>query len=448
MEWDEDEIVIEITADVVEVEIAETGTDVSIDEEKIELEIAAPEENTLEITDDLIELELIDEPEIVLEVGEGKAVWGGITGDLPDQEDLVAALNGKSDVGHVHDDRYYTEQEIDAALAVINAALAGKSDVGHVHDNRYYTQVEIDGALAVINAALAGKSDTGHIHDDRYYTETEIDAALAVINTALNGKSDTGHTHDARYYTETEMDAKLNGKVAKSGDTMTGSLTVIGNYFQKNNTPDATKADNGTTGTVGYSFNRTDKNGLAVAYFDGYVRADGSIACAFGAINYNTSGSRVATLGLMINVQKNGTGAWTVSEPANFRNAIGAAAASNPVIINNPYDVVDSSVLSLNANDNVLIVCGNLVYCSVRFDMKKTTTGSTRALAFKSAYNKYLPFNYSNANANGVVFTAAECWSAATQGMVYLNGTWQMGISGGFQNGKGYIGTVTYLINS
>ena len=39
------------------------------------------------------------------------------------------------------------------------------------------------------------------------------------------------------------------------------------------------------------------------------------------------------------------------------------------------------------------------------------------------------------------------CWSAATQGMVYLNGTWQIGISGGFQNGRGYIGTVTYLIN-
>ncbi len=43
MEWDEDEIVVEITADVVEVEIAETATDVTVDEEKIELEIAAPE---------------------------------------------------------------------------------------------------------------------------------------------------------------------------------------------------------------------------------------------------------------------------------------------------------------------------------------------------------------------------------------------------------------------
>ena len=290
--------------------------------------------------------------------------------------------------------------------------------------------------------------------DGLYKATTDIaqNAELSASNVtsasgALNDKSNVGHIHDDRYYTETETDTKLNGKVTKSGDTMTGSLTVIGNYFQKNNSPDVTQPNNGLSGTVGYSFNRTDKNGLAVAYFDGYVRADGSIASAFGAINYNTSGARVATLGMMINVQKNGTGVWTVSEPASFRNAIGAAAASNPVIINNPYDVVDSTVLSLNTNDNLLIVCGNLVYCSVRFDMKKTTTGSTRALAFKSAYNKYLPFNYSNANANGVVFMASECWTAATQGMVYMNGTLQIGISGGFQNGKGYIGTVTYLIN-
>lgn len=227
MEWDEDEIVVEITADVVEVEIAETATDVSIDEEKIELEVAAPEENTLEITEDLIELELAADPEIVLEVGEGKAVWGFITGELGDQEDLAAALSGKSDTGHTHDDRYYTEQEIDAALAVINAALAGKSDVGHTHDDRYYTRSQTDAALAVITAALAGKSDVGHIHDDRYYTEQEIDAALAVINAALAGKSDVGHTHDDRYYTETETDTLVSGKVSKSGDTMTGDLTLI-----------------------------------------------------------------------------------------------------------------------------------------------------------------------------------------------------------------------------
>ena len=52
---------------------------------------------------------------------------------------------------------------------------------GHDHDDRYYTESEV-------NSKLDGKSNTGHTHDDRYYTKSEM-------NTKLNGKSDTGHTH-------------------------------------------------------------------------------------------------------------------------------------------------------------------------------------------------------------------------------------------------------------
>lgn len=51
----------------------------------------------------------------------------------------------------------------------------------HNHDDRYYTETEI-------NAKLDGKSNTGHTHDDRYYTEAEI-------NTKLNGKAPNEHTH-------------------------------------------------------------------------------------------------------------------------------------------------------------------------------------------------------------------------------------------------------------
>lgn len=40
--------------------------------------------------------------------------------------DIQAQLNAKSDIGHTHDGRYYTETEIDSALS-------GKSNVGHSH---------------------------------------------------------------------------------------------------------------------------------------------------------------------------------------------------------------------------------------------------------------------------------------------------------------------------
>lgn len=38
-------------------------------------------------------------------------------------------------------------------------------------------------------------TDFAHTHDDRYYTESEIDAKVNALNTAISGKSDTTHTH-------------------------------------------------------------------------------------------------------------------------------------------------------------------------------------------------------------------------------------------------------------
>ncbi len=122
----------------------------------------------------------VEERPVIIRTGNGESgfpVWGEITGELEHQADLKAALDGKSDTGHDHDDRYYTEAEADALLS-------GKSDTGHDHDDRYYTEAEAD-------ALLSGKSDTGHDHDDRYYTKTEIDTALAekanVITDTVSG---------------------------------------------------------------------------------------------------------------------------------------------------------------------------------------------------------------------------------------------------------------------
>ena len=76
---------------------------------------------------------------------------------------------------------YYTAAEVDALLSNLSVS-------GHTHDDRYYTETEIDGKIQTINTALSGKAASDHTHDDRYYTETEIDNKLSV-------KSNTGHSH-------------------------------------------------------------------------------------------------------------------------------------------------------------------------------------------------------------------------------------------------------------
>jgi hypothetical protein len=48
-------------------------------------------------------------------------------------------------------------------ISSLKTTVAGKAAASHTHDDRYYTESEVD-------TKLSGKSDTGHTHDDRYFT--------------------------------------------------------------------------------------------------------------------------------------------------------------------------------------------------------------------------------------------------------------------------------------
>lgn len=82
-----------------------------------------------------------------------------------------------TDFAHTHDDRYYTESEINTKVNAINAAISGKAASSHTHDDRYYTESEI-------NAKLAGKSDTSHSHTTHLTTEIAASTDLNTITTA------------------------------------------------------------------------------------------------------------------------------------------------------------------------------------------------------------------------------------------------------------------------
>lgn len=117
---------------------------------------------------------------------------------------------------HSHDDRYYTEAEMDGKLnSKVNNNEAGANGLinklstadGIPNDATVFISQHNDGETAsyyrrpisTLWTYIKGKADgvyqpkgsyavSGHTHDDRYYTESEM-------NTKLFGKSNTDHTH-------------------------------------------------------------------------------------------------------------------------------------------------------------------------------------------------------------------------------------------------------------
>lgn len=106
----------------------------------------------------------------------GKISTDNIPSIPTDTSDLTNGANFTTATGHNHDNRYYTETEIDNKL-LEKADTSAVDDIvaGDVELTNYYTKAEI-------NTKVNEKANLIHNHDDKYYTETEIDTKIQTIN--------------------------------------------------------------------------------------------------------------------------------------------------------------------------------------------------------------------------------------------------------------------------
>jgi hypothetical protein len=148
--------------------------------------------------------------------------------------------DARTPTAHTHDDRYYTESEM-------NTLLAGKQASGSYAPATGIAPSAITGtAVITTDSRLSdARTPTTHTHDDRYYTETEMNTLLAgkqasgsyapatgIAPSAITGtavittdsrlsdsRSPLSHTHDDRYYTESEVNSLLAAKQNSLGFT-------------------------------------------------------------------------------------------------------------------------------------------------------------------------------------------------------------------------------------
>ena len=207
-----------------------------------------------------------------------------------------------------------------AGYGITDASLKG-----HTHDDRYYTESEIDSKVNTINTSINNKSDKTHTHDDRYYTESEI-------NTKLSGKSDTSHTHNYLPLAGGTTTGKVNMKSANLDNLpqifRTDGVNFAGIRFQNTN---------GYLGAIGITGN---VNSVAQR-----LGSDGNLYPILDSSNYNsyaptkTGGGASGTWDINISGKANtaGTADTSKSCSGNSATATNATQDSSGQPINTTY---------------------------------------------------------------------------------------------------------------
>ena len=146
---------------------------------------------------------------------------------------LKESIAGKADADHTHDMSEIEDLQdaLDSKINKEDAAskddLATKSDVGHEHNDIYYTKEEIDDNISskiegidfATKEDLALKADADHAHDIsevnglQTILDNKINKEDAALKEDLALKADADHKHDDLYYTKNEIDENISSKI-------------------------------------------------------------------------------------------------------------------------------------------------------------------------------------------------------------------------------------------
>lgn len=191
---------------------------------------------------------------------------------------LQSALDAKAAASHTHDDRYYTEDEIDTTVAELESAISGKAASSHSHSDATTSasgfmsasdkskldgiasganKTTVDSSLSststnpvqnkVVNSALSGKVPTSRTVNGKELS-ANITLSASDVGADASGSADAALA-SAKSYTDQEIADLIN-----SAPTTLDTLGEIATAMQENEdvvaaleTAIGTKADSGHT---------------------------------------------------------------------------------------------------------------------------------------------------------------------------------------------------------
>lgn len=149
---------------------------------------------------------------------------------------IQTQLDGKSDSGHDHNYAGSSSAGGAATSAnKVNSSLTVKLNGGSTEGTNMFTFNGSAAKSVNITASAIGAADSSHSHDDKYYTESEIDTKISTLNTNISAKaaasdltSHTGNKNNPHGVTAAQISAvptsrTVNGKALSSNITLSAS---------------------------------------------------------------------------------------------------------------------------------------------------------------------------------------------------------------------------------
>ena len=285
-----------------------------------------------------------------------------LVGDESVSAQINDAITNKADSSHTHDDRYYTESEVDTKLSgkantshgnhvpttetannakflrndntwqTVTPANIGAAASSHGTHVSYSTTTPVmDGTASVGSASTVARSDHKHPTDTSRAAASDVTALQGLVGdtavstqiaNAIAGKADSGHTHSA-YVNQNAFGKVTVGSTTVAADSTTDTLTLVaGDNITL--TPDTTNdkititaTDTNTTYSAGTGISLS-----GTTFSNSGVRSV-STGSTNGTISVNTNGTSTD-----VSVKGLGSAAYTASTAYDTAGAASSALSS------------------------------------------------------------------------------------------------------------------------